>query len=327
MRIVFFGSGKFAVTLLEAIHAGGHEISLVVTQPDKKKGRHLHLSGTPVKEYALTHHLNIFQPSDINLEESSERLKKEKADVFVVVSYGKILSKKILCLAKKMSINIHASLLPEYRGAAPINRALINGERTAGITFIKMNEYMDRGDIMFQKAIPIGREDHVVSLEEKLSRLASGSINEILSGIENNKSRLRKQNEKAATYAPLMKKHDGLIHWNSTPEEIYNQFRGCFGWPGSFTHYKGKVLKILSMEPGQKQKVGKPGEVVCAENDLLEVACLSGTVLIKEVLPESHKKMSVKSFLAGHRVKPGDLFGIEHRGPTSAPNEEVRPRE
>ena len=309
MKIVFFGSGRFAVSVLKAVHLGGHDVVLVVTQPDRKKGRHLHLAATPVKEFAVQNHLKIFQPQDINKTENARIIKENEADIFLVVSYGRILSGEILSLSKIMSINIHASLLPKYRGAAPINRALMNGEQKTGITFIRMNEQMDRGDIIFQKSMIIDEDDNVLSLEDRLSGLAGDSVNPILENIAHNKIKFKKQNEKQATYASLMKRGDGLILWDKSCEEIFNRFRGCFGWPGSFTIFEGKLLKILDMKIGRKGLLGKPGEFLSAEDNRLEIACLSGSVIIHEVLPESHKKMSVKSFLAGHKIKIGDRLG------------------
>lgn len=309
MRIVFFGSGKFAVRILEALHQGRHVVALVVTQPDRKKGRHLHLSATPVKEYALLNHFKIFQPEDINAGEAGETLKKAAADIFVVVSYGRILSEEVLDFPGILSLNIHASLLPKYRGAAPINRALINGEKRTGVTFIKMNERMDRGEIIFQKALRIYKGDNALTLDERLSRLAAESINGVLDKISKKKFSLRKQNEQKATYAPLMEKKTGLINWKDKNFEIVNCFKGCRGWPGSFTFYNGRLLKVFELKSGKKLSRGAPGEIVDIREDALEVACGQGSILIKEVLPESHHRMSVKSFCAGHPVKIGEKFG------------------
>ncbi|HAJ56620.1 MAG TPA: methionyl-tRNA formyltransferase [Candidatus Omnitrophica bacterium] len=306
MKIVFFGSGKFAVTILEALHKYGHQIPLVVTRPDKKKGRHLHLSATPVKEYALLNDLPIFQPEDINDNSSHETLKNITADVFIVVSYGKILAKHILGLPSVMPINIHASLLPKYRGAAPINHALMAGERKTGTTFIKMNESMDKGDIIFQKAVKIDARDNAATLDEKLSRLSAKYINTVLKLTTKKRIRLKKQDSRKATYAPLMKKHIGLIQWDWPAEKIINYFRGCYGWPGSFTFYNSKLLKIFSLRKGKRRCHDIPGAIIQAQDDCLEVACGKGSIIIKEVLPESHHRMSVQSFLAGHHVKIGE---------------------
>ena len=309
MKIIFFGSGKFAITILEALHRADHEILLVVTQPDRKKGRHLHLSATPVKEYALNHRLKLYQPENVNLPQSLQVLKKEEADIFVVVSYGRILSQDILSLPHLMPVNIHASLLPKYRGAAPISHALINNEHKTGVTYIRMNERMDEGDILFQKATKIENNENLPELEHRLSQLAAEHINEVLEKIENKKIKAKKQDDKKATHAPMMKKNDGLIQWDRQAKDIFNHFRGCFGWPGSFTFYKGKMLKVLDMSLCAKGKKGKPGEIISAKDNHLEVACGDGAICIKEVLPESHRRMPVSSFLAGHHICAGELLG------------------
>lgn len=309
MKIIFFGSGKFGIEILGALHRSNHQVSLVVTQPDRKKGRHLRLAATPVKEYAVGNHLKIYQPEDVNGPESIEFLKKETADVFIVVAYGKILSKKILELPRLMPVNIHASLLPKYRGAAPIHWALRKGEKKTGVTFIKMNDKMDQGDIIFQKAIKIVPTDIGPVLEDRLCGLAAGVVLQVIEQIENNKVKLKKQNERQASYAPLLKKQDGWIPWHLSSEEVFNHFRGNFGWPGSFTKFKGRFLKILTMEKGKLNVPGKPGEVVRVEDNALEVVCGRGSILIKEVLPESHHRMSAKDFQTGHHVRTGDVLG------------------
>ena len=310
MKIIFFGSGAFAVPILEAIVKKSHSLLLVVTQPDRSKGRHLHLSQTPIKTWAQSNGLKIFQPMDINALSSLELLKKENADVYMVASYGQILSADILALPK-ICVNAHASLLPKYRGAAPVAYALINGERATGVTFIKMNEKMDQGDIIFKKSISIQKSDNAQKLQGRLSYLAASTAGHVLSKIEKNKFKLLKQNEKEATYAPMIKKKDGFIHWETTSKEIYNRFLGCFGWPGSLTYYKGKLLKIFSLGLGRRKSKGCFGEIIFADGDTLEVACKKGTIVIREVLLESHKRMDVKSFLAGHEVKVGDFLGME----------------
>jgi len=310
MNIVFFGSGNFAVKVLESIDRRVFPTSLVVTQPDRKKGRHLRLGATPVKTFALDQGLNIFQPEDVNSAESLEMLKGKHADIFLVVSYGRILSGRLLDVPSIMAINIHSSLLPRYRGAAPVNRALIQGEKTTGITFIKMNTGMDRGDILLQKALKIGRHDTTPVLDEKLALLASKYINKLLAAIEFGRYHLKKQCENTASYAALMHRQDGLIRWQETSIEIYNRFRGCYGWPGTFTFFRGKILKILALRPGRRLTEAKPGTIVKVEDNALVVACKQGTVVISEVLPESHKKMPVSSFLAGHDVRVGNILGV-----------------
>ncbi|MFA5038988.1 MAG: methionyl-tRNA formyltransferase [Candidatus Omnitrophota bacterium] len=307
-NIVFFGSGVFAVEVLKEIDRSCFEIRLVVTQPDRQKGRHLQTAATPVKTYAQENGLDVFQPQDINSRESIEMLKFQAADIFLVVSYGRILSQAVLEIPR-LAVNIHSSLLPRYRGAAPVNWALMKNEKKTGVTFIKMNACMDQGDILVQKMIPVGARDHARSLDEKLARLAAGLVNTVLKDALAGRLKPKKQDHKKATFAPLICKHHGLIQWDKTSREIYNGFRGCYGWPGSYTHYKGKVLKILDLKVGRNRAKAVPGTVLKAKDNELEIACSHGSVVITEVLPESHKKMSVASFLAGHPVKVGEVLG------------------
>ncbi len=310
MKIIFFGSGNFAVKILETLYCQKQDVVLVVTQPDRKKGRHLHLGSTPVKEYALKHGLEILQTENINSEESIAKIASKDGDIFIVVSFGRILSGKLLCCARIMPVNIHASLLPKYRGAAPINRALMNGDKITGVTFIKMNERMDEGDIILRKPLRITDNDNAVTLDSRLSDLAAKNLPDLLDKISNCSYKAIKQNNKLATYAPKLKKEDGLICWKNSSQKILNYFKGCYGWPGSFTHYKGKILKIILMKPHNKICRGKPGEILETNSDCLVVCCGRGCVAIQEVLPESHKKMSVQSFLAGYNVKIGEILGL-----------------
>ncbi len=310
MKIIFFGSGFFAVESLKMLLSLDCDIRLVVTQPDTKQGRHMLLKGTPVKNFALSKNLNIFQPEDINDSVNQKAISAKEADYYIVVSYGKILTKAVLGLAKKMPVNIHASLLPRYRGASSINQALINGDLKTGVTFIRMNERMDEGDIIAQKELPIEKMDNTLILEERLAKIAAVSLPEVLSLLKEGNISFIKQDPALATYAPLLKKKDGLISWDKNAEAVVNHFRGCFGWPGSFTYFRGGILKIMLMEFGRREVLSaKPGEVICITSDYIEVACLRGSVFIREVLPQAHKKMIVKSFLAGHKLEVGQSFG------------------
>lgn len=311
MKIIFFGSGLFAVESLKILLSAGYDIKLVVTQPDARQGRHMLVKGTPVKNYALSQNLQIFQPDNINENENRKVIEAQDADIFIVVSYGRILDKAVLHLAKKMAINIHASLLPRYRGASPINQALMNGDVKTGITFIRMNEFMDEGDIILQKELHIDKTDNAVTLEEKLSRMAAVLLLDVLSLLKKGGIHFIRQDPALATYAPLLKKRDGLILWNKKAQDVINAFRACFGWPGSYAYFHGSVLKITQIEMGRQNiAVAKPGEVIALGADFIEVACLSGSVYIKEVLPQSHKRMPVRSFLAGHKIKIGELFQV-----------------
>lgn len=301
----------FAVEVLKHLSRACFDIALVVTQPDRKAGRHLQTAPTPVKTYALEHHVQVFQPEDVNAASAVSELMNVHPDIFLVVSYGRILSKAVLDIPAVMSINIHSSLLPKFRGAAPVNWALIRNEKKTGVTFIKMNEAMDEGDILAQKPVSIDVSDHARSLDEKLAKIAADMVNGVLEGVCHKRIKPRKQDHQKASTAPLICKKHGRIEWEKKAQEIYNNFRGCFGWPGSYTICHGKLLKILDMKIGKGLPKVRPGTVLKAQGNELEIACGQGSIIVSEVLPESHKKMPVSSFLAGHSVKQGDVLGGE----------------
>jgi len=309
MDIVFFGSGGFAVPVLQALRATRHRLLAVVTQPDRKKGRHLRLAATPVKECAQGLGVPVLQPEDVRDEKTRACLKALSADIFIVAAYGCILPEAVLAAAKKMCLNVHASLLPEYRGAAPIHRALIAGERETGITFIRMNAYMDRGDILFRKKLRIDKKDDAPVLEERLSRLAGRSLATVLTRIQRGTARAVKQDERKASYAPKLKKEDGRIRWSDTSKEIFDRFRGCVGWPGTFTTLRGKRLNITKCSLGRSGQHGLPGQVISAPPHPFAVSCAQGTLLIEEVTPESLPRMSARSFISSFNVQAGERLG------------------
>ncbi|MFH0855159.1 MAG: methionyl-tRNA formyltransferase [Candidatus Omnitrophota bacterium] len=317
MKIVFFGSSRFAVPSLEALIKSRYEVCCVVTQPDKKKGRHLHLGFTDVKSLANKAGLRVFQPVSINSSDSIGYLRNLSADVFVIVAYGQILSQEALLLAKIFPINIHASLLPKYRGAAPINWAVINGEKNTGITVIKVTRKMDSGPLLMQKEMPISETDDSETLEDKLRRLGAKLLVDVLKEIEKKSFKLILQDEKQVISAPKLKKATGYIDWGRSADEIYNKVRGCLPWPGAFTYYKGKLLKIYKAEIiprghhlqdplARGGADNKPGTVLKADKQSLEVAAGEGSLLIKELQLEGARRMPAADFIAGHRIKPGE---------------------
>ncbi|MGB2706211.1 MAG: methionyl-tRNA formyltransferase, partial [Candidatus Omnitrophota bacterium] len=236
MKIVFFGSSEFAVPSLERLLESQHQVLAVVTQPDRKKGRRrLTISATPVKRAALARGLNILQTADLEETGTFKKLKSLKADLFVVVSFGQILTQRVLSIPKIYCINLHPSLLPKYRGAAPVNRAIMNGEKTTGLTIIKMNERMDAGDIILQRGIPIEREDDSETLNDKLSELGAVLLLDAIRFIEEDRIAFKKQNDKKTTLAPRLKKEDGIIDWEKDARQIHNRVRGTLPWPGAYT--------------------------------------------------------------------------------------------
>jgi len=311
MKIIFFGSAHFAVSSLEALIKAKAEIVCVVTQPDKKKGRHLHVSGTDVKSTAVAASLKIFQPDNIKSKESVNFLKSLEADLFVIVAYGQIFSQEVLDIPKLMPINIHASLLPRYRGAAPINWAIINGDKKSGVTIMFVTLKMDSGPVILQKEIKIEDKDTSVTLEEKLRFAGAELLVDALNIIDRRSYRLVEQDEDKVILAPKLKKEDGLIDWGASAMDISNQVRGLLPWPGAFTTYRGKMLKVfhsdvLPLFPNHRPV---PGEVVRADKDVIIVACARGFLAIKELQLEAGKRMSAQSFIIGHKLVAGEILG------------------
>ncbi|MBL7197618.1 MAG: methionyl-tRNA formyltransferase [Candidatus Omnitrophica bacterium] len=310
MKIVFFGSGEIAVHSLEVLLKNKTNILCVVTTPDKKRGRHLRISFTPIKELALKEKLKIFQPLNLRNKESLEYIKNLEPDIFVVFSYGKILPKELLNIPKIFPLNIHASLLPKYRGAAPINWALINGEQGTGITIIKMNEKMDEGDIILKREIAIDYIDNYITLEEKLSELGAQSLSETLMKIKNNEVKFTKQDNSKASYAPKLKKEDGQIDWNKHAEQIRDQIRGCLPWPGCFAFYEKNLVKIWRAEviDVQKEREYLPGTIITFDKGGILVATKDKDLLIKELQLSSGKRLDAWQFIQGHKVEKNKLF-------------------
>ncbi len=311
MNIVFFGSSQFAVPSLKALLGSKHKISCVITQPDKQKGRHLHLQSTPVKTLAGAAGIEVYQPVDINAPEAIRFLKNLSPDLFVVIAYGQLLSQVILDIPKIFSINAHASLLPLYRGAAPINWALINGEKVSGISIMKMDKDMDAGPIILQKTAEISGEATAISLEDNLARIAAQALLESLESIENNNYDLMPQDETSVSFAPKIKKEDGKIDWDKPAYSIYNLIRGCLPWPGAFTYYEGKLLKIYKAEVirAQEHKSTRvPGEIIQVSKEEIIVAAGDDNLIIKELQLEGKRKMNIEEFICGHKVEIGQVL-------------------
>jgi len=312
MKIIFFGSSEFALPSLKALLADEHEVSCVVTQPDRQKGRGLQLAGTAVKALAQEEGVKVYQPLNVNTVVAANYLKTFKPDLFVVISYGQILSKNLLGIPKKFAINAHASLLPKYRGAAPINWAIINGEKNTGITIIKMEDKMDAGPVMLQKVLEISDWDNAVSLTDKLSQLAAQALLEILESIKKNTFTLRQQNNEEVTLALKLEKNDGLIDWSQTARKIYNLIRGVLGWPGAYTYLQGRLLKIYKAEPVSASGIcGQHlcGQIIEATEAGITVATAEGCLVIKELQIEGKRKMQGQEFMLGHKALIGQVLG------------------
>ncbi len=311
MRIVFFGSSEFAVLFLEVLR-DSEELCLVVTRPDRKKGRSLKIASTAVKESADRAGVKTYQPRDVNGEECLARLKEERADLFVVVSFGQILSRKVLDIPGMYCVNAHASLLPKYRGAAPINRAIANGEKETGVTLIRMNEGMDRGDIIAETRVDIGTRDDAVSLSRKLASEGATLLKRSLNPMREGSVDFRRQNDAEATYAPKLTKEDGVINWSWDADKICNRIRGFVPWPGCFTRLDGKILKIWKAVPVSDSYGTElsEGSVLKAEKESFLVLAGKGSVRIDELQLEGKRRMQAKEFIKGHKgLRRGTKLG------------------
>ena len=308
MNIIFMGTPEFAKPSLEILSRSNHNVVGVFSQPDKPKGRGRILSPSPVKSFALSQKIPLFQPPDLKDRDVFETIESLSPDIIIVVAFGQLLPKKIIYFPRLQCVNIHASLLPKYRGAAPINWALIRGETETGITTMLMDEKMDTGDILLQEKIFITPEDNVMTLHDKLAILGAEKILDTIEGLESGQITPIKQDHSRASYAPKLKKEDGLINWESSTNDIFNSIRGTFKWPGAHTFFKNHKLKILKMEMPIKMHAGKPASVLDVREKGIEVATQDGSLLITVVQPESKPKMSAYQYTLGHSIKAGDIF-------------------
>lgn len=311
MKIVFMGTPDFAVGALEALIDAGHEITAVVTQPDKAKGRSDKLQFPPVKECAVRHGIPVFQPVKIKTPESVEELKKYPADIYIVAAFGQILSREILDIPRYGCLNIHASLLPKYRGASPIQHVIIDGEKKTGVTIMQMNEGLDTGDMLYKKEVEIADDDTFETLHDKLMLLGGEAITEALPLLEKHKLVPEKQDDALSCYASLIDKKMGRIDFGKTAAELDRQVRGMNPWPGSYTYFRGKQLKIWSARPSCAKADAECGTVVTVAKDYIEVAAKEGTILIYELQLEGKKRMSTHDFLLGVKLEPGERLGKE----------------
>ena len=309
MKIVFMGTPDYAVSALEALIEAGHTITAVVTQPDKAKGRSGKLSFSPVKEFALEKQIPVLQPQRIKRPEAVEELRQYEADVFVVAAFGQILSKEILEMPKYGSLNIHASLLPKYRGSSPIQWAVINGEEKTGITIMQMNEGIDTGDILYQKEIPIEEEETGESLFEKLSELGAHAIVEALSLLEAGSLTPDPQNEALATHTVMLTKEMGQLNFHKTAAELERLIRGLNSWPSAYTYLNGKQLKIWKAKVCEGDANAACGTVLRVEKDGFAVACGQDALFITSLQLEGKKRMDCREFLLGNAIKQGSKLG------------------
>ena len=311
MKIIYMGTPDFAVAPLEAILKAGHEVTAVVTQPDRQKGRGREVQYSPVKECALSYGIPVLQPLKIKEKDAVEELRKYPADIFVVAAFGQLLSEEILNMPRLGCINIHASLLPAYRGAAPIQWCVINGEEKTGVTIMQMAKGMDTGDILLQKEVVLDEKETGGSLFDRLTETGAELIVEVLPKIEAGELTPVVQKEELATYAGKITKDMGNIDFAKSAVTIERLIRGLNPWPSAFTHYKGKILKIWEADVVSECANAEnpvPGTVIAMDKESFTLATGEGALRIRSLQPEGKKRMSCAEFMRGYEVKVGEAL-------------------
>lgn len=320
MRVIFMGTPDFSVGTLNALIEAGHEVVLAVTQPDKPKGRGGKMQVTPVKEAAASHGIPVFQPKKVRTPECMEELKKYAADIMVVIAFGQILPKEILEMTPYGCVNVHASLLPKYRGAAPIQWAVINGEKVSGVTTMQMDEGLDTGDMLLKTEVVLDEKETGESLHDKLAAAGAKLCVETLQGLEEGSITPQKQGESPTEYARMLDKSLGSIDWSASAVSIERLIRGLNSWPSAYTDWNGKVMKIWGADVCAEEKgtaakdiishIGGvlPGTIVKAEKDGFYVQTGEGLLKVTELQIPGKKKMDAAAFMRGYQIQEGDIL-------------------
>jgi methionyl-tRNA formyltransferase len=306
--IIFMGTPQFAVPALKALHKNDQDIALVVTQPDRPKGRGRKLTPSPVKEMAMNLGCSVIQPPSVRTTEFSNCIEKHTPDFIVVVAFGHIIPKNILAIPKIATINIHASLLPKYRGPAPIQWAIINEEKETGITTMLMDEGLDTGDILLSSKLKIASDDTSDTLHGRLADLGADLLIQTLNAYETGDIHPMPQDHTQATYAPILKKNDGRMNWKLPAESLETFIRGMTPWPGAFSFHEKKRLKFFKAKAIAMNTKASPGTVIKGFPDELWISTGKGVLSIIELQGESGKRLLVKNFLRGYKLPPGTLL-------------------
>lgn len=308
MNVIFMGTPDFAVPALESIVNAGYDVSLVVTQVDRRRGRGKKLQPTEVKAKALELGLEVFQPENVNTKESIEKIKSLEPDFIVVAAYGQILKKELLEIPKYNIINIHASLLPKYRGASPINWAIVNGDEKTGITIMEVVEGLDSGDMILKEEIKIEEDDDASIIHDKLSEIGGGLVVKAMRSLADGTATLVPQDDDLSCYAPKLSREDGEIDWSKTALEIRNQVRGFKPWPSAFTKYKDDRMTIHWVEIVEEDYPGEIGEIVRVTDDGIYVKTGEGIVNIVELQFPGNRSMKTEDYLRGNEIEEGILL-------------------
>lgn len=309
MRIIFMGTPDFSVGTFEALIAAGHDIVLAVTQPDKPKGRGGKMQYSPVKEKALEYGIPVFQPKKVREAECIDKLRAYEADIMVVIAFGQILPKEILEMTRFGCVNVHASLLPKYRGAAPIQWAVINGERVSGVTTMQMDEGLDTGDMIMKAEVELDEKETGGSLFDKLSEAGASLCVETLRAIEEGTAAFEKQGETTTEYARMLHKDMGSIDWKNDAQTIERLIRGLNPWPSAYTKWDGKVMKLWEADVVPQNSKAAPGTVVSVEKDGFCVQTGDGLLKVRSLQIPGKKRMEADAFLRGYKIEEGCGLG------------------
>jgi methionyl-tRNA formyltransferase len=309
LRVLFIGTSDFACPSLKALLDASYSPLEVVTQPDRPKGRGQKLTPPPVKTFALAHQLPVFQPVKLRAPEAVEHLQSLKPDLIVVAAYGQILSTAVLSIAPLGCLNIHGSLLPKYRGAAPIARAILMGEKRTGVTTMLMDEGMDTGPILLTEETEITLQDNLESLHDRLAQMGADLLLKTLAGLENGTIKPRTQDHSQATYAPKISKEEGRINWHSSARTLCNLLRAFDPWPGAYSTWKGKTIKLFrpAVLEGSPQEI--PGSLIKATSQEIIIAAADGYLVVRELQMENRPRLPVEQFLRGTPLEPGRRLG------------------
>lgn len=302
------GTPEFAVPSLVALHEAGYTIDLVVTMQDKRRGRGKKLQPTEVKAKALELGLPVYQPENVNSKESVEKLRALNPDFIVVAAYGQIIRKSILEIPKYNIINVHASLLPKYRGAAPINWSIVNGESETGVTIMEIQEGLDTGDMILKGSIPILYEDDAETIHDKLSNLGGELITQAILGLVDGSLPKKKQDEALSSYAPMLNKESGHINWNKSATEIRNLVRGFKPWPSAYAYYNEEMVKFHQVEAMEENRPGKLGEILEVDGQNIYIKAHNSVIKLVELQFPGKRKMLVEDYLKGNEIEEGVIL-------------------
>lgn len=309
MRIIFMGTPEFSVPCLQALIDNQHEIAAVITQPDRRQGRGRKLTAPPVKQLAEQHHIPVMQPTRLKDQQLLDNLTELEADLMVVVAYGRILPAEILNITPLGAINVHGSILPAYRGAAPIQRAILNGDNQTGVTIMQLDEGMDTGDILLTAPLAIDDDDTTISLAAKMAKLGSSTLVEAINKLADGDLPPTKQDESLATIAPPLSKEEAGINWHQAARTISCQIRALDPWPKASTSLAGKWLRLYQPSVVPDKQENPPGTIIRADKTGLLIACGQDSLLVKEVQLEGSRRMQVDAFLCGHEIAAGTTLG------------------